>query len=86
MPALKGSLRKPRGKKENKVIQDREEQAEADGQNKQLTFGKTKLDSKTKDPVDIQGAWIKKTGKLRFKYKKHIASDIPGLGRDCQVV
>jgi len=71
------SPRKPRGKKEYEVVQDRQEQSADPSPQKQEGSGM--LEMKVQSHVDIQAAWIKKAGKLRYGYKKHIATDTQGL-------
>ncbi len=71
------SPRKPRGKKEYEVVQDRQEQTTDPSTAKQE--GPGALEMKVKSHVDIQAAWIKKAGKLRYGYKKHLATDTQGL-------
>ena len=35
---------------------------------------------KTEDPgVDSEAQWIKKTGKLRYGYRKHLVTDVEGM-------
>ena len=79
--SITDSPRKPRGKKEYEVVEDREEEAITSVAGQQPDTIQTVLAVKTQSHVDIQGAWIKKAGKLRFGYKKHIATDDQGLIR-----
>ncbi|MDD3876023.1 MAG: IS5 family transposase [Bacteroidales bacterium] len=65
--------RKPKGKKEYEVVEDRNE----DEQKKPAD--KVSLEVKTKPGVDTQAKWIKKAGKLRYGYKQHTATDEQGL-------
>ena len=78
--SITDSPRKPRGKKEYEVIEDRKEDISA-SLAEQPDTAQTVLAVKTQSHVDVQGAWIKKAGKLRFSYKKHIATDDQGLIR-----
>ena len=71
------SPRKPRGKKEYEIVEDRKEPIDADGQSPIPPARALAL--KVQSHVDTQAAWIKKAGKLRFGYKKHIATDGQGL-------
>jgi IS5 family transposase len=74
--SITDSPRKPRGKKEYEVVEDRKEEADPGAAQQPAV-----LAVKVQSHVDIQGAWIKKAGKLRFGYKKHIATDDQGLVR-----
>lgn len=65
--------RKPKGKKEFQVVEDRKE----DESNNSGEL--VKLEEKVKPGVDTDGKWIKKAGKLRFGYKQHTATDEQGL-------
>ena len=62
--------RKPRGKKEYEVVEDRNEES---------TQPTTELQEKVKPNVDKDGRWVKKAGKLRFGFKQHTAVDPNGL-------
>jgi len=67
------TLRKPRGKKEFKLIaEDRKE----DEQQEQTG---TKLVQIIKPNVDQEAAWIKKAGKLHYGYKQHTVSNQEGF-------
>jgi IS5 family transposase len=79
--SITDSPRKPRGKKEYGVVEDRKEQPDATRDEQAPATADTVLVVKTQSHVDTQGAWIKKAGKLRFGYKKHIATDDQGLIR-----
>jgi IS5 family transposase len=78
--SITDSPRKPRGKKEYEVVEDRKEEPDATGSEPQATV-EAVLVVKVQSHVDIEGAWIKKAGKLRFGYKKHVATDDQGLIR-----
>jgi IS5 family transposase len=77
--SITDSPRKPRGKKEYEIVEDRKEQIDTGQQS--LLPPAIALIVKVQSHVDIQGAWVKKAGKLRFGYKKHIATDDQGLVR-----
>ena len=79
--SITDSPRKPRGKKEYEVVEDRKEVSDATGTGQQPATVDTVLVVTTQSHVDTEGAWIKKAGKLRFGYKKHIATDDQGLIR-----
>lgn len=78
--SITDSPRKPRGEKQYGVAGDRNEPG-ATGKEKEPGTGHTALAVKTQSHVDTEAAWIKKAGKLRFGYKKHIATDNQGLVR-----
>jgi transposase, IS5 family len=77
--SITDSPRKPRGKKEYEIVEDRKEQANQDAIHPIPPA--MPLTKKVQSHVDTQGAWIKKAGKLRYGYKKHIATDDQGLIR-----
>jgi IS5 family transposase len=79
--SITDSPRKPRGKKEYEVIEGREEETDTPVTAQQADTAQPVFSVKIQSHVDIQGAWIKKAGKLRFGYKKHIATDDQGLIR-----
>ncbi len=79
--SITDSPRKPRGRKEYEVVEDRKEQTGATGDEQPPAGTDIVLVVKTQSHVDTQAAWIKKAGKLRFGYKKHIATDDQGLIR-----
>jgi IS5 family transposase len=79
--SITDSPRRPRGKKEYQVVEDRKEPIEVHGQEQGSSAPTTLLVVKVQRHVDKEGAWIKKAGKLRFGYKKHIATDEQGLVR-----
>jgi transposase, IS5 family len=78
--SITDSPRQPRGKKEYEAAEDRKE---PDDSREEQTAAPAKpvLAVKQQKHVDTQAAWIKKAGKLRFGYKKHIATDDQGLIR-----
>ena len=65
------SPRKPKGKKEYEIVEDRNE----DDEPKIINKSETKLKEKTKPGVDKEAAWLKKAGKLHFGYKQHTATE-----------
>ena len=70
--SITDTLRKPRGKKEYEVVEDRKEDASVENPPKILAV-------KVQSHVDTEGAWVKKAGKLRYGYKKHVVTDEQGL-------
>ena len=79
--SITDSPRKPRGKKEYEIVEDRKEE-EATSQSEASKEATLKpVIVKTQSHVDTQAAWIKKAGKLRYGYKKHVATDEQGLVR-----
>ena len=70
--------RKPKGKKEYEIVEDRSEDESGTTNN-----DKTKLGEKIKSGVDTQAKWIKKAGKLHYGYKQHTATNEQGLIRVC---
>ena len=76
--SITDSPRKPRGKKEYEIVEDRKEE-EATSQSE--ASKEAPVIVKTQSHVDTQAAWIKKAGKLHYGYKKHVATDEQGLVR-----
>lgn len=74
--SITDSPRKPRGKKEYEVVEDRKESTEK-VENPQVST--TVLMEKVQRHVDTEADWIKKAGKLHYGYKKHIATENQGL-------
>ena len=70
--SITDTLRKPRGKKAYEILEDRKEDACSENPPKTLAV-------KVQSHVDTEAAWIKKAGKLRYGYKKHVATDEQGL-------
>ena len=67
------SPRRPRGKKEYVVVEDRrEEEGAAEAE-------EAFLKEKEKPNVDKEARWVKKAGKLRFGYKRHTVTTADGL-------
>jgi len=60
--------RKPKGKKEYEIVEDRNEDTNSQNVN-------ASCKEKVKPGVDTEAAWIKKAGKLHYGYKKHISVD-----------
>jgi len=58
--------RKPRGRKEYEVVEDRKE-------NEAVTV------KEQQSHVDIEAAWLKKGGKLYYGYKQHTATNQEGF-------
>jgi IS5 family transposase len=74
--SITDSPRKPRGKKEYEITEDRKEPIDT---TEQALIPTPVLAVKVQSHVDTQAAWVKKAGKLHFGYKKHIATDDQGL-------
>jgi len=72
--SVTNSPRKPRGKKEYEVVEDRKEDTE---QTQQTTT--TTLKVVEQSHVDKEGAWLKKAGKLHYGYKQHTATNQEGF-------
>lgn len=72
------SPRKPKGKTTYEIAEDRKED-EVDPKEIESQAAKIELIKKTQPGVDIEGRWVKKAGKTRYGYKKHIATDEEGL-------
>lgn len=73
--SLTDTLRKPRGKKEYEVVEDRQEPTAQTP----VPISQQKLEEKVQSHVDTEAAWLKKAGKLHFGYKKHTATNNAGL-------
>lgn len=65
--------RRPRGRKEYEVVEDRNEAADGDSSEQAM------LKEVVKPNVDGEARWIKKMGKLHFGYKRHTVTDGNGL-------
>lgn len=65
--------RRPRGRKEYEVVEDRNEAADGDSSEQAM------LKEVVKPNVDGEARWIKKMGKLHFGYKRHTVTDENGL-------
>lgn len=70
--------RKPKGKAVYEVANDRDEDNRSDLDLELEKQEKVSL-KKLNTGVDTEAAWIKKAGKLRYGYKKHIVTDSEGL-------
>lgn len=68
--SITDTLRKPRGKKEHLIVEDRNEES---GEKE------PRLEAKVKPNVDTDGRWVKKAGRFRFGFKQHTAVDENGL-------
>lgn len=77
--SITDTLRKPRGKKEYEIVEDRQEELLLNTPPASSSSTTTTLVAKVQSHVDTQAAWIKKAGKLRYGYKKHTATDNQGL-------
>lgn len=65
---------KPKGKPTYEVAVDRAEEDETAGDEPLVSCTK-----KSDSGVDVEANWIRKAGKLRFGYKKHVVTDEQGL-------
>jgi len=88
--SITDSPRKPRGKKEYELynaVEDRQklenlpDTNSVDTNSIDTSTAKTTgiANEKIQSHVDTEAAWIKKSGKLRYGYKKHMATDDQGL-------
>jgi len=69
---------KPKGKPTYEVVEDREEVSINEDKNKKEEQEK-ELQKQTQSSVDTDASWIKKSGKLRYGYKKHHVTDEQGM-------
>ena len=69
---------KPKGTARYEVVNDREQDTEhlTQEQKKEEVKALVRIE---KSSVDTEAAWIKKGGKLRYGYKKHIVTDEEGI-------
>lgn len=76
--SITDSPRKPRGSKEVGIVTDR---LENDGTSLSIeqTTGILHAEIKVGSHVDTEANWIKKAGKLRYGYKKHVCTDPEGM-------
>lgn len=65
--------RRPRGRKEYEVVEDRNEEDGMESSEKAM------LKEAVKSNVDGDARWVKKMGKLHFGYKRHTVTDENGL-------
>jgi len=75
--SITDSPRKPKGKTEYEIVEDRHQEPKEEEREKEAS--QFKLIKKTQPGVDSEGRWVKKAGKLRFGYKKHTVTDVNGL-------
>jgi len=77
------SPRKPRGKKEYEIVEDRaeEEDKAATSTAVEVPSQKPALQVKIASNVDTDAAWLIKAGRLRYGYKKHVLTDEEGMIR-----
>lgn len=66
------SPRRPRGRKEYGMAEDRHEDGQADTANVRLV-------EKPRPGVDMEARWVKKAGKIHFGYKRHTVVNQDGL-------
>jgi len=71
--SITDSPRRPRGRKEYEIVEDRDEETG------KLKSEKAMLKEKLKPNVDGEARWIKKMGRLHFGYKRHSVTDKNGL-------
>lgn len=71
--SITDSPRRPRGRKEYEIVEDRNEETGM------LASEKSMLKEKLKPNVDGEAHWVKKMGKLHFGYKQHSVTDENGL-------
>ena len=80
--SITDSPRKPRGKKEFELlaVEDRQEFVNDGSITKDILAKPAPISTvKISSHVDTEAAWIRKGGKLRYGYKKHVATDEQGL-------
>jgi IS5 family transposase len=65
---------KPKGKANYEIVTDREQEEISEQE-----IAAVKMVRVNSPGVDTEAAWIKKTGKLRYGYKKHVVTDEEGL-------
>ena len=68
--SITDSPRRPRGRKEYEIVEDRDEETG------KLKSEKAMLKEKLKPNVDGEARWIKKMGRLHFGYKRHSVTDL----------
>lgn len=71
--SITDSPRRPRGRKEYEIVEDRDEETG------KLKSEKAMLKEKLKPNVDGEARWIKKMRRLHFGYKRHSVTDENGL-------
>ena len=88
--SITDTLRKPRGKKEYTIeskeaiesqplIEDEGTQNVEKSEDSTTAIKEQKLTVKIQSNVDTDAAWVKKGGKIRYGYKKHVATNDDGL-------
>lgn len=70
--------RKPKGKAVYEIANDRDEDNRS-VEDLELEKQEKVILKQMNTGVDVEGAWIKKAGKLRYGYKKHFVTDSEGL-------
>ncbi len=69
---------KPKGKVSYEIVEDRADNEQTE-ENQKLEKEEKTLQKINNPGVDTQASWIKKAGKLRYGYKKHVVTDEEGL-------
>jgi len=69
---------KPKGNITYEIESDRAEEERSDEDKNEENKHQVSL-TKTQKGADSEGRWIKKSGKTRFGYKKHVVTDVEGL-------
>lgn len=80
--SITDSPRKPRGKAEYEIVEDRKEISESETSESEATASTPPtqvLQRKVQSHEDTEAKWIKKAGKVRYGFKKHVATDEQGL-------
>ena len=76
--SLTQSPRKPKGKVQHEIVEDRSE-VERPEQEVNKEENAVKLIKLQQPGVDSEGRWVKKAGKLTYGYKKHHITDTEGM-------
>ena len=76
--SITDSPRKPKGKTTYQIAEDRKEDEVPESEIEKQSID-IKIVKVVQPGVDAEGRWTKKAGKLRFGFKKHIATDDQGL-------
>jgi transposase, IS5 family len=76
--SLTQSPRKPKGKAQHEIVEDRSE-VERPEQEVKKEENAVKLIKKQQPGVDSEGRWVRKAGKLTYGYKKHHITDNEGI-------
>lgn len=69
---------KPKGATTFVIENDRAEEERSDEDKDEENKHQASL-TKTQKGADAEGRWIKKSGKTRFGYKKHVVTDVEGM-------